>query len=214
MNGYFDVEVFGVAMAIVLVIVYLAAIGLSIAQYVMSALGLYDTARKRQIRHAWLAWVPLIGNWTLGAVVDWFSARHGRKSRWRTVLLVLSGTIIAGYLLLIVIAFVVGITMGMNGALDEVTMLGLFGSLMLPYLLIIFGAIALLPCRAVCLYKVFEEIKPEKAVKYLLLSYLVPLAAGICMMRCAKVPVEPVQAAEGVFIPQNPFAGLEESEGK
>lgn len=215
MDGYFNAEAIGVGVMIALLIVYLAAMILAIVQYVLYALGLYDTARKRQIPHAWLAWVPLIGNWVLGAVVDYHSARRGQPRRWRTVMLWICIAIVAGYVALMVVFVASAWTMGTVEHMDEMVGIGFMLTILPPYLLLIGACVTYTFCHAVCLYKVYEEILPEKAVKYLLLSCLVPLAIGICMRRCAKVPVEPVQAAEPAtpalqpgegFVPQDPFA--------
>ena len=39
-------------------------------------------------------------------------------------------------------------------------------------------------CQTICIYKIFESTVPKKAVKYLLLYLLVPLAGPICLLRC------------------------------
>ena len=220
MNG--NVEELAIGAVIAIVIVYLLAIVLSIAQYVMFALGLYDTARKRRIRHAWLAWVPLIGNWTLGAVVDYHADRRGQSRRWRTVLLWIGIAMVASWVLLYVMMFVGFFTLDLLEMEEAVEAAGwgVLGGVLVAYVLMIVSCMAYLPCYAVCLYKVYEETVPEKAVKYLLLSYLVPLASGICMMNCARVPVEPVAPAEIAaaapqpddgFIPVDLFAGVDET---
>ena len=219
MDGNFNADAIGVGVMIALLIVYLAAVILAIVQYVLYTLGLYDTARKRQIPHAWLAWVPLIGNWVLGAVVDYHSARRGQPRRWRTVMLWICIAIVAGYVALMVVFVTSAWTMGTVEHMDEMVGIGFMLTILPPYLLLIGACVTYTFCHAVCLYKVYEEILPEKAVKYLLLSCLVPLAIGICMRRCAKVPVEPVQAAEPAtpalqpgegFVPQDPFAKEEQ----
>ena len=46
------------------------------------------------------------------------------------------------------------------------------------------AAVAYIICQYICLFKIFESTVPEKAVKYLLLSILVPLAYPICLMKC------------------------------
>ena len=38
--------------------------------------------------------------------------------------------------------------------------------------------------KIICTFKLFESTVPEKAVKYLILSILVPLASPICLFRC------------------------------
>ena len=43
---------------------------LTLAGYVLMALGMYTIAKRRGIRHAWLAWVPVANLWLLGCVSD------------------------------------------------------------------------------------------------------------------------------------------------
>ena len=213
MNGNFDMETFGVIMAAVMMIIYLAAIGLSLAQYITFALGLYDTACKRGIPHAWTAWLPLVGHWMLGAVVDHFAERRGGKRRWGKVMLVICIAVAAGYVLLIGVSVSVGVVAAL--AMEDVFEFASIGwtvGMIAAYTVLIVACIAYAPCYAVCLYKIYEELVPEKAVKYLLLSFLVPLAVGICMLRCGRVPVEAASVgieaprAEDGFVPQDPFA--------
>ena len=46
--------------------------GLSIAAYVLQALGLYTIAKRRGISNPWLAWVPVAWVWVLGSISDQF----------------------------------------------------------------------------------------------------------------------------------------------
>lgn len=63
----------------------------SIALYVLQALGLYTIAKRRGIRHAWLAWVPIGSAWILGSVCDDFKTRcDGKKHGFRIALLTLT----------------------------------------------------------------------------------------------------------------------------
>lgn len=61
------------------------------ALYVLRAVGLYKLAKRRAIRCAWLAWIPVAGNWILGSVSDQYQyVVKGRIKSNRVVLLVLS----------------------------------------------------------------------------------------------------------------------------
>lgn len=63
----------------------------SVAVYVLQAIGLYTIAKRRGIRHAWLAWVPVGFVWILGSISDDFKARlTGKLRNKRKVLLVLT----------------------------------------------------------------------------------------------------------------------------
>lgn len=202
----------GIVLSVVIMVVYLAALGLGLAQYITFSLGLYDMARKRGIRYAWTAWLPLVGHWMLGAVVDHFAAQRGGKRRWGKVMLSICVIIVAAYMLFFGVMFVAGLTTALLEYSDgQALATGVIIGMVIGYVALIVACIAYMPCYAVCVYKIYEELMPEKAVKYLLLSFLVPLAVGICMLRCGRLPVEefPVgieaPRAEDGFVPQDPF---------
>ena len=64
---------------------------ISIAVYVLYALGLYTIAQRRGIANAWLAWIPMGNLWILGCIADDYVARTaGRKPNFRTWLIILN----------------------------------------------------------------------------------------------------------------------------
>ena len=63
----------------------------SLAAYVLQAIGLYTIAKRRGIPHAWLAWVPVGCVWILGSISDDFKSRTtGRSYNKRKFLVALS----------------------------------------------------------------------------------------------------------------------------
>lgn len=63
----------------------------SLAAYVLQAIGLYTIAKRRGIPHAWLAWVPVGCVWILGSISDDFKSRTtGRPHNKRKLLAALS----------------------------------------------------------------------------------------------------------------------------
>lgn len=69
---------------------------LGLGMYVLRAAGLHQLAKKRGIRCAWLAWVPIAGNWILGSISDQYQyVVKGRVKNNRFVLLILSVVAIA-----------------------------------------------------------------------------------------------------------------------
>ena len=55
----------------------------SAAMYVLLALGLQTIAKRRGIAMAWLAWVPVVSVWIMGAIADDYCARLGKHSNLR-----------------------------------------------------------------------------------------------------------------------------------
>lgn len=92
---------------------------ISVALYVLCALGLYTIAKRRGIRHAWLAWVPVASAWVLGSIADDYKARHtGRNHSMRIALTVLEVAMIV----LLVLSFAsVFVTLGNVLTVNELT---------------------------------------------------------------------------------------------
>ena len=75
----------------------------SVALYVLQAIGLYTIAKRRGIRHAWLAWVPVACLWILGGISDEFKTRiTGRAHNKRKALTILSVVLVALYLAILI----------------------------------------------------------------------------------------------------------------
>ncbi len=179
-------EFIGFLIVFAVLLIYVGAIGVCIADYIMSSLGLYRLAKRRGISKPWLAWIPVANAWTVGAVADEYDEKCGFKRNWRRVLLTLSIVIVGG-----VILWYVAMLGFMFSQMDNMYSMnmGAFLAVFIPSYIIILAAalcaMALIACRAVCLFKIYESTVPEKPLKYLLLSLLVPLAEAICLIRCA-----------------------------
>lgn len=48
----------------------LISFGVSVTAYVLTALALYTIAKRRGIKHPWLAWIPVADMWLLGCISD------------------------------------------------------------------------------------------------------------------------------------------------
>ena len=59
----------------------LISYAVSIALYVLQALGLYAIAQRRGIARAWLAWVPIGNLWLLASIADDFKQKTRGKQR-------------------------------------------------------------------------------------------------------------------------------------
>lgn len=199
-----DEEEMLIVMVGILLVVYLFLLGVGIAGYIMNSIALQKIASRRLISNAWLAWVPVANSWVIGSIADEYDDKNGIKRKWRVVLLTLSlisiGGIVAGYVGLI--SSVVSMSMQtdfMN--VDHTGVAGMIGMFIGAYVVLLVAAVIASAqgiCNTICLYKIFESTVPEKSVKYLLLSLLVPLAKSICLLKCRNkgyskeiVPVYP-----------------------
>lgn len=185
----------------ILLVVYLLLIGFGIANYIMNAVALQKIASKRLIPNSWLAWIPVASLWVTGSIADEYDEKNGIKRKWRVTLLVLY-FISMGGLVISYIGFI-GLIVAMSIQPDITTtdVAGVVGGFVGAYILVLIAALiasAQNICNTICLYKIYESTVPEKSVKYLLLSLLVPLAKGICLLRCRNQGYEKIIVQEPV----------------
>ncbi len=199
-----------------IMIVYLICLGVclicwagGIVNYVLTALSLYSIADKRNITFAWTAWLPIANYWCVGSIVDYHSSLESKKSNWRKVLITLviigTVTVVVSYISL----FIVAINMGMKAeymAEEDIAFVVL--GMILPFYLIFIAAVVVIAtaniCLLVCYYKIFEYLVPEKSVKYLLISSLVPFGLAGCLMKCKNSTVGVFQYAIPAVQPTAP----------
>lgn len=75
---------------------------ISIALYVLQAIGFYTIAKRRGIAHAWLAFIPFGSAWILGALYDDYKARFGKRTNFRLTNLLLSiATVVLAFAILL-----------------------------------------------------------------------------------------------------------------
>ena len=151
---------------------------MGIAIYVLRSVGLYSIAKRRQIRHAWFAWVPVVDQYLLGCVSDQYRyVVKGQNKAKRRSLLVLSiicglGIVAMEILLwyirgnLLSMARDVGEMMLMNATMKYALVIGI--------VLLVFLILALIRgiVRLVALYDLYRSCDPENAVIYLVLNIL------------------------------------------
>jgi len=178
---------------LVLLGIYLGCMALALAQYVLSSLSLYTIADKRKISSPILAWFPFGFQWILGSLADFFDAKKGHKATWAKTLLLFTVFPIAGIVIFYVVLFLFGFVFGLMSALggEEPTVAMILG-IVLTYLFLVAMltvAMGASVVQYVCLYKIYEALVPEKRVKYLVISVIVPFGQAICLFRCRNSTV-------------------------
>lgn len=186
---------------LIVVLIWLVAMVASLVSYILTSLSLFTIADRRRISGAIWAWFPIGSSWLLGTIVDYHESLHGIKRRWRTLLLVMNVIPIVGYVLMMVLVTMLGLES--SAFVDETMFTASFVGIMVAiYAVMIFAfalpATVLSICTWVCYYKLFEALAPLKAVKYLVISLLVPFGSVFCLMKCRNsllgVPQPPVYA--------------------
>ncbi len=178
----------GIATGVIFIVigVYLLIAGLLLATYIMNAIAFYTLARRRQIPNPFLAWIPIANSWIIGSIVDDYEKRLGFNRKWRVLMLTLVIVIEALVILLSAVMMVMIFSMALVSD-GKPSAEAIFGFVVTAYLFIIgIAVLASLQQMVLCLciYKIYESTVPEKAVKYFLLSYLVPLAQSVCLLKC------------------------------
>ncbi len=157
--------------------------GILLADYIMSSLGLMRLAKRRNTPNPWLAWIPVASAWLAGSVVDEYDLRQGKIRQWRTILVILTASA------LVSLTFYIGEFLALPIKANDIYFEEAVGSTARIVIWSIIAGIAttaLRGCSTVCMYKVYESTVPEKAVKYFLISLLVPLGQPICLLLCSN----------------------------
>ena len=151
--------------------------GMGIALYVLRSLGVYAIAKRRGLKHAWFAWVPVVDAYLLGCVSDQYryvvKGQDKSKRKW-----LLGLNIVMWILILAFVATGIGVIVrvsdfAMRGA-SEIklintamsSLMGLLG-LALPMMGV---AVAVTVIRYMALYDLYTAADPRNNVLYLVLS--------------------------------------------
>lgn len=167
--------------------VILSVFVIGVINYILQAIALFTIAKNRGMGSAWCAWVPICNTYLVGAISDFHDRQRGLDRHWGKTLVIslLFGPvmIIVGYLLtLVTMLFAVAIGAGEpNPLVIILAVLFLYACLFVGAM---FAAVSQFGTY-ICLYKIYDVILPEKAVKYIVISLVIPLGAAICMM-CAR----------------------------
>lgn len=194
-------EMTAVGLVLILLLVYLAILGIGIITYVLQSLAMYTIADRRRIPNAWLAWLPFGNVWILGSIVDHQEGQRGVDRKWRRLLLTLSLVFSIGYVLIYVGMLAVGAWTALSGDLavggEEVfgLVFGVVWIVLLAFIVLMVVGMAFSILQYICIYKLYEELVPEKAIKYFLISLLVPLGQAICLTKCKNSTVGVPQPA-------------------
>ena len=214
MNGYYSyyyddwlLQLF----AAVFAVIYAFMIMLALALYVLHAFGLYKLAKKRAVRHAWMAWVPIVGNWILGSVSDQYQyVVKGRIKSSRFVLVILSVLAIAMSVAVVVLSeeVIVSIASKIFFGTGEINTAQLVAMIILAVLC----TIARLTYRVFSLlahFDLYRSCTDKHSVVYLVLTiflcFLEPVFVFVCRNKDEGMPprkAEPVFTADYVQ-PQN-----------
>jgi len=202
MNRYYQIPVndeVGMAVLVVMLVVLAFVLVFALVFWVLWAMGLHQIARRRGIRHAWMAWIPVGSHWVLGSVSDQYQHLvQGRVTSRRKVLLVLNAASLA-----------VGLGGGILTVMQAIaaqTGVGIvawsFAGMLTPLLTWGVG-IAAMVFSHICSYDLYRSCKPDNAVVFLVLGIILPITEPFFYFACRKrdlgmvrKPAEPGYYAE------------------
>ncbi len=165
---------------IIALLAYVLLLAVAVAEYITVSLAVYTMGKNRGIKNPWLAWVPVANYWIVGKLVNEYDRKNGIVRKWHKTLLSLILWMIGVTLVAYSAMFAAGAIYAFTGYSNILALTLPFYVLMISAMLL---AVVFSVCVGICYYKLFEEAAPEKAVKYLILALLVPLADGICLMK-------------------------------
>lgn len=181
----------GAIIAIMIVMFIYLAIGvLALASYILTSLSLSTIGSRRLIKNSWLSWLPVGRDWVLGKIAEEYDGKNGIERKWGKIMLTLSiiGNLGLVAFFVIYIIFVI-MAMGIEsaGLGMEAFMLSTGIGMVILFLVVYIAALICLAALQflsyICYFKLYESTVPKKAVKYLLISLLVPFGMPICLYK-------------------------------
>lgn len=171
-------------MSVLLILLGVLAVALlvSVIFWIISSLSLQSIARRRGIRNAWLAWVPIGNQWILGSIADQYQHLiQGKITSRRKILLWLG---LANF----VVSVIGGILSGVIGATAQteeqmmvfsvVNLVSSLGGMAL-------GITALVFCH-MSNYDLYRSCDPKNAVTFLVLGIIFPITQPFFYLSCRK----------------------------
>ena len=150
--------------------------------WILSAVSLHKVAKRRGIRHAWLAWLPIGSEWVLGSLSDQYQHLvQGKVTSRRKILLALSLACIVVGIAYVVLTAVIGIMVEVEGLSDLTPLV-----MMIPYLLLMGISITVMVFYHICNYDFYRSCKPQSAVVFLVLGIILPVCQPFFYFACRK----------------------------
>lgn len=185
----------------IVLVVFLIVGMINVGLYIFRAAGIYTIAKRRGIRHAWLAWLPVAYYWTAGSISDQYKTSvKGKSSCNRIILLVLA--IVGGVVSLAVSGMTLGVVAEMFEYLADGDLQGLAyagtlatGSSELLSLLYDVLDLALVIFWHISLYDIYSSACPQNKVAFLVLGIIFPVTVPFFLFYNRKKD-------EGMRIPQ------------
>ena len=150
----------------------------SLVAYVLMALGLYTIAKSRNLKHPWLAWLPVADLWLLGCISDQYRyVTKGQERKCRKTMLTLGilELILGPVLVALVVVAVIGLVasfMSSSPFLAGTGVIALFLVSLVGIFILSGISIALLVLRCCAYCDLFASCDPKNKTLYATLSII------------------------------------------
>lgn len=174
--------------AVVVLLGVLAGLMLfGLVMYILESWGLHKLAKDRQIRHGWLAWLPLGYDWILGSIADHY--HYVAKGHVRTRRKTLLGLSLAILILLLAQVSCLICYFGYLFqwfAIDYFVAVQLYAAAELIQLAIAVLNLILVIRRYIALHDLYASCEPDGAAAYLVISIILPITKPFFVFSCRK----------------------------
>ena len=166
---------------------------ISLVIFVLTSYSFYTIAKRREICHGWLAWVPVVQLWVMGAIADDYQqkANHtaGKKRKillWTMVLNVMMTVVLVVAILWAVLMLLRAGYHSYEDFSDWLGVIGGFGGLIL--VLALAGGVKVVQkvVEYFALYDVYCSCDPGNALLFVLVNVFVPITRPIFLLICHK----------------------------
>ena len=178
--------VLGIVLVILGIVLVCCLVG-----WILGSIGLHKVAKRRGIRHAWLAWLPIGSEWILGSVSDQYQHLiQGKVTSRRKILTILSAALwvtVIAYLVLVVMAEVIFINEDSYG--------GIILAATIFYLMSMAVGITAMVFYHMSNFDLYRSCNPKNAVVFLVLGILFNICEPFFYFSCRKKDL-------GMVVPQ------------
>ena len=197
-----------------------------IAMWILQSLGMYTIAQRRQIKHPWMAWLPVTNMWILGSISDqyYYVARGKVKNRRKWLIALTIAAALMGFATVVVqVITSVQIVMGLNnGSVDPSSDPMQMVTMMLPQLGFAFLVWAVAVWSTVIqhmsYYGLYSSCDPNNKAVLTVLGIFFPVTVPFFVFACRnkdrgmppRKDAAPAQPAAPVEIPAPVKAEAEE----
>ena len=186
----------------------LLIVGLCIAGYILQSLGLYSAAKRRCIRHPWLAWLPVGNMWIMGSISDQYQyVVKGKVRNFRKVLLGLSAAINLITIPIYVFYFaMLNALFAADGVYYSIGATAAAGALVVMVLSLVMLVLSIIAYVFMCisLYDYFRSCDPSNAVVFLVLGMVISVIMPVFLfvVRNRELGMPPRKPIEQQLPPQ------------